>query len=589
MVRKLGREAVQIVEIDVDVCDLVYGQAPCTAVLGTTGQRKCYNTWRTCQAREAYSDAKLTLRFASPTVSLPRGSTIFPTVTSISQRSGTVNIGGADSSLGPTGRRSTVSVTFSDHPYHDRMTDPYAQERVSGAAQLDEPGYQPAARGTFWGKLLARWPYYIGRALRIVDGYIVGGEIVSPRTRHYVISGLSGPNSDGSVAVEAQDVLNLADNDRAYAPKASRGVLAAKLAKGGASCTLSPTGIGTEYPASGYVCIGSEVMGFDRMGDTLVLSGRGLYGSEEADHDAGDTVQLSLRILGRLDAVVKMLLCDYAGVPTPFVPDAEWDAEIGRWMPSVYLDTLIAKPELVSVLLKSLSELGLSIWWRDVAQTIGLKVVRPPDTDVVQGFDDDGSILSLEKQGRPDDRLSRVLIYSVQADVTKSPTEASNYKRLSVSGDLGAEGDREFGDERTRIIYCRWFNSGSDGTLAAIGARMLKRFTVPPVRYIVTVDAASQDVALTDVVSVRTRTVTDETGRDVAGLAEIISISDLLPGHAIELTLQDYSFAGRYGFITENDRPTYSNSTDEQRQRGGYLVDPDTLRFSDGSGPYAII
>lgn len=589
MVRKLGREVVQIVEIDVDVCDLVYGQAPCTAVLGTTGQRKCYNTWRTCQAREAYSDAKLTLRFASPTVSLPRGSTIFPTLTSISQRSGTVNIGGADSSLGPTGRRSTVSMTFSDHPYHDRLTDPYAQERVSGAAQLDEPGYQPAARGTFWGKLLARWPYYIGRALRIVDGYIVGGEIVSPRTRHYVISGLSGPSSDGSVTIEAQDVLNLADNDRAYAPKASRGVLAAKLDKGAATCTLSPAGIGEEYPAAGYVCIGSEVMNFDRMGDTLVLNGRALHGTVEADHDAGDTVQLSLHVTGRIDAVVRTLLCDHAGIPTMFVPDVEWDAEIGRWMPAVYIDRLIPKPELVSSHLKSLSELGLSIWWNDVAQKIGLKTVRPPDADLVRAYDDDSSLLAMDKEDLPDDRLSRVLILSVQDDVTKSATDGSNYKRVSVSGDFRPEDVREYGAERTRVIYSPWFNSGADGVLAGIGARMLKRFAQPPVRYRITVDAAHGDVALTDVASLRSRAIQEETGLSLANLAEIISISDVQPGHSIDLTLQNYSFSGRYGFITKNDRPTYSNSTDEQRQRGGYLVDPETLLFSDGSGPYAII
>ena len=44
------RRPVQIVEIDIEYCPHVYGDAPCMAALGVTGERKCYNTWKTCQA-----------------------------------------------------------------------------------------------------------------------------------------------------------------------------------------------------------------------------------------------------------------------------------------------------------------------------------------------------------------------------------------------------------------------------------------------------------------------------------------------------------------------------------------------------------
>jgi len=585
------REPIQLVEIDVDRCTLVYGSAPCTAELGSTGVRKCYNTWRTCQAEDAYVDGIMTLRFASPTTSLPRGATIFPTVTSISERSATVNIGGSDSTLGPTGRRATVSVRLVDHPYHDRVTDPYARERVSGAAQVDEGGYRPEERGTFWSKFRARSPYFEGRSLRIIDAYVENGSIVNPQVRNYVISQMTGPDSDGSVEIEARDILNLADNDRAYAPAASNGALLSDMGDAATSLTLTPAGIGEEYPANGFVCIGSEVMGFDRMGDVLALNGRALFGSKVADHDAGDTVQLCLRYDSmRLDDVIQDLLCSHAKISEQFVPTERWAAEIGRWMPAVFVDTIIVKPEKVSTLLDELSSLGISIWWDAIEQEIGLKTVRPPDSDVLHAFSDEASNVSMESEDRPDERISRVLIYSVQQDVTQSATESNNYKRLSVSVDAGSEGVREHGSARTRVIYCRWFNSGADGVLAGIAARMLQRFTEAPVRYKVTVDAAvGSEASLTDVVSLQSRTITDVTGKDASRLTQIMSISDVLPGHSIEITLQSYPFNGRYMFITENDRPTYSASSEAQKRFGGYMVDAAAMVFPDGSGPYVII
>lgn len=49
-----GREPFVVVELEQDQCRLIYGQSPCTAALGTTGTRKCYNTRSTCQDRENY-------------------------------------------------------------------------------------------------------------------------------------------------------------------------------------------------------------------------------------------------------------------------------------------------------------------------------------------------------------------------------------------------------------------------------------------------------------------------------------------------------------------------------------------------------
>lgn len=51
----LNRELTQIVEMDIDRCLLTYGSSPCTAVLGTSGVRKCYNTFTTCQDKPNFT------------------------------------------------------------------------------------------------------------------------------------------------------------------------------------------------------------------------------------------------------------------------------------------------------------------------------------------------------------------------------------------------------------------------------------------------------------------------------------------------------------------------------------------------------
>lgn len=49
-----GRRLFHRCIVDVDRCRLRYGVSPCTAVLGTDGERKCFNTFDTCQDRINY-------------------------------------------------------------------------------------------------------------------------------------------------------------------------------------------------------------------------------------------------------------------------------------------------------------------------------------------------------------------------------------------------------------------------------------------------------------------------------------------------------------------------------------------------------
>ncbi len=46
---RVGRQPVQIVELDLDTCVHTYGTAPCTAAIGVTGTDRCYKARKTCQ------------------------------------------------------------------------------------------------------------------------------------------------------------------------------------------------------------------------------------------------------------------------------------------------------------------------------------------------------------------------------------------------------------------------------------------------------------------------------------------------------------------------------------------------------------
>lgn len=73
------------------------------------------------------------------------------------------------------------------------------------------------------------------------------------------------------VQITAKDILDLADNDKAVIPSPSTGKLAAMTAVD-MTATLTPAGIGSEYPASGMVRIGRELMTLTRSGDVLTLT-----------------------------------------------------------------------------------------------------------------------------------------------------------------------------------------------------------------------------------------------------------------------------------------------------------------------------
>lgn len=586
-------EPITYVEIGMDGCANTFGVAPCTAALGGAVQRKCYNTFFTCRSQVDFVHDKAfrTLRFCEPRGNLPRGATMFPAVTSISEHSATVNIAGSDDDMASLGRRATVRIGFQDFPYHDRLTDPYQSERVDGTAQIDEGGYDPASRGTFFGKLKSRWPYYAGRPLRVINARIENGALVDQVTRHYIITGMSGPDSGGQVTFEAADVLDLAKNEKAVAPKASTGSLAANITDVEASLTLTPTGIGdAEYPASGRALIGSEIVSYTRSGDTVTLTGRGVARTTAASHSQGDTFQQVLHVVNsRLDTLIKTLLVDYAGTDPAFIPDAAWDAEIDRWYPDLLLNAHVVKPTGVATLIGELAILGLSIWWDSATQTIGLKANRPPAGDTVFDLTDRAHIKEITQEDHDDKRLTQVHFHSVMSDPTKSTTSPETFDRLMATVDLSAQEEWQYGGQRIRTVFCRWLDHGADDLARVVSKRLLARFLAAPAHFEIILDAKDEAIGLTDVLRVSSRVAQDETGAPKQRLLQVIERSEPRPGHEFRIVAQAYQFTLRYALIGPDDLPDYDTATDSQKNQYGFIGADTPPAFPDGADYYRII
>src|SRR5699024_9026145 len=108
------------VELDVDFCQLRYGEGACPAVLGVDSEHKCYNTEATCPVPEAYDPAPKTYRFTEALENAPLGA--IPSLQSVSLTPGKINVAGG------LGSRSVVDLEFVDHPGSDLTTDPYLDE-----------------------------------------------------------------------------------------------------------------------------------------------------------------------------------------------------------------------------------------------------------------------------------------------------------------------------------------------------------------------------------------------------------------------------------------------------------------------------
>ncbi len=587
--KTLGREPVVVVELDLDYCTRVYGTAPCAATIGVTGAAKCYNTRRSCQDSGNYVAAVKTYRFSS--VLLPMGAPLaIPSV--LSFRNAPTVIDPAKS----FGQRASVSVTFQDGPLADFGIDKYVRERP----------YDSATTGTFWGKFIRRNPYYNGRPLRIRVGYLdeAGGfDWSNFQTYAYIIENIDGPDGNGKVTITGKDILKLADDTRALCPPVSRGKLLAAITAVGTTATIDPADAaadyGTEYPVEHTIRIGDECIRYSRVGAVLTLNDRGTDNTLAEEHAAGDAVQLCVRFTdAAVKDVVYSLLTDYAGIPASYIDFPAWEAEADTWLGSYKLTALLSDPMGVNSLLTELTQQALFyIWWNERTQKIDFKAIRPAiETEITELTDDYNAIAgSLKTTERPDERVTQVWVHFALTSPTADGEKIENYHQLQIAADPAAEDVTQYGDQRIRRIYSRWFAADVSAVNAALlGQRLVYRYRNNPRRLSMKIDAKDVGIWTGDVVRVTSKVIQSDTGAPLPTTFQVISISETKPGHEYLVELLDTFFNGRYCFITPNDMPVYSLATEDQKRLYGFIspglsTAPTAALFADGTEAYKIV
>ncbi len=441
-------------------------------------------------------------RFCENRSPIPLRLDAIPTLASQSASPTEVDINGG------LGVRASCNVSFDDH----------LDYAIFGTIQ---------APVRFWPTWRANHPYYQGARLSLFSGYIIDGafDAVNFQRRDYVIETFA--LTRGKVAITAKDPLKLADNNRAQAPRATRGALTLPLAgiPSANTFTLTPTGIGNaQYEVSGWLRIGAEVMEFTRTGDTFTVL-RGQYNTIPAAHAAGDTAQQCLRFNDTVFNIEHILLTQFAGVDPAYIPLPAWQDEAELYLPGLY-DALITEPVGVRELLKELGEQAPHyLYWDERTNLIQFVAVKPPP-DTATTLTDEANILqdSFAYQDMQDMRVSRVIVHFGQFDPTKKLDEFSNYRQTFVRVDTNSE--TNYGSAKIRTIYSRWIQNANKAAAIRLATRIGRRFHVAPRMFNFSLDAKDADIWTGTACFVDSAWIVNEDGARAPLPAQVISASE---------------------------------------------------------------
>jgi hypothetical protein len=575
----IGRQACVVVELLLDFCQLRFGQGRCQATLAGPGLQ-CFNTASTCQFLDAYTPTGKSYRFTNTRINAP--DIALPILRDI-KFAGTV----IDPGKG-LGIRASVSAQFEDFPSGDTDVDPYFRSRT----------YYPGKQGTYFGKLLARNPYYQNRLMRVYSGYLVDGVFDESNfdVRTYAIQDIQGPDQNYMVTVTAKDILKLADDKRAQAPNPCGGSLLANIGPTDTTFTVQPAGIGDiDYDGQGSIVIAGEVMTYVRSSDIFTVV-RAQNNTVAVKHDAKATVQQCLVYTNAyITNVIYDLLTNikYAYIPTNYIDLDAWNAEANLWLSETYVTTVIPKPTGINSLITELTNLCLCyIWWDERAQLIQFKAIRPARATEITNVNELNNLIkdSVSLSDQPAQRLSEVYVYYGQIDPTLPLTRTDNFDYQYAIIDAAAESAIEYGEARIKTIPARWFTVNNAPQVASLGFRMLQRYRDNPKIVTFTLDAKDASIWTGDFITLQTQVFQDVYGNQPVQQMEVLSVEETEVASQYKYTAVLSVFNKRYGFIGPNTLVPYTSDTTANHNLYAWIANnnsPPTM--SNGDSAYYII
>lgn len=589
-VKKPGRVRYSKLRLSLDFCNNTYGVLPCTASL-PAGQ-ECYNTRKTCQDTPNYAKTVKHYFFSSPVAHREFFSGALPVIVTDPKTVPTEIKPDRGLSV-----RSKVVVEIQDMEYHDRSADPYFDTR-------DKP-----AEGQYFGRLLARNPYFVGRLMLVRTGYLTPGGTFNSVNKLYIISAIDGPiiNKERVLyKITGKDLLDYASSGRALVPPPTDGALNAGITISATSLVLDAGTTVADYPTGGgTIAIGDEWVDYTaRSGTTISGLTRGQYGTDADGHDAGDAVQLAKKFTGSPVKIIDEILDDFtsidgdlyipydAGLTTPTGTNDEWDDEEDNWLTGINLSVVIGEPTQASGLINEICEsFQIDLWWDEEEQKVKLKVNAPPLGNASVSELNDFQHLIADKTKIKDDstrRISRVIFQYAKINAADDD-RASNFARhhFQVSG---AEGVDLYNEIKTRVIKSRWLSAAEDGQAVQTAQRLLDRFGDTPKTVTFSVDAKDSTISVGQVVDITSAHFQDVDGSELTLRFQVIKKHEAIQGHIYQYTALSlgFGFSARNGFVADNALPNYSSASDAQKLANAF-IGPNTGVFSDGAGLYKVI
>ena len=476
-----------------------------------TADDLCFNTFGTCQDTANFNKEVRTLRFIDTLQRPYQFLDSYPAIVSV-RYAPTVLKPGGNLSV-----RGQVTVTLQDFTTTDNELDDYVRER----------SFNPEDQGTFFGKLKARSQYYIGRPMRVLEGYLDDASLSDFRAREYIIDDISGPTANGQVIIKGKDILSLAADVRAKCPTASTGTVAVAVTVGAGTVTVS-TGDGAQYDPTAvdkHIRINDEIMRVDSRATDVLTVTRGQGGTDPAAHAIGDGIQACKTYEDEpVIDVIDDLLQNFANIPASFIPYTDWEAEEAESLSGYNMETIITEPTGVLSLLKEIAEITLiDLWYDDVSQEIKLKL-QTPFTEVTETVNDNEDILkgSLKVRDLNNQRLTRVLIYYGIRNYAEKLKDAENFSLINFEIEADKEGVNKYNDERIKVIYSRWFDSTNTTQVELTSTRLLTRFGITPKQIAFNLDAKDVERLTTgDVFDLTSRIEQDTDGSDATNRYQV--------------------------------------------------------------------
>lgn len=579
---KVGREPTTQIDVTLDFCDLINGTAPCTASPAAGGE--CFNTYATCQDPANFGNDSKTYSFVSEKARPEPGDGVTPLYPVIE----TLKV--APTKITPSkglGQIASATATLKDFTNSDIGLDKYVDTRA----------YIATDQGTYFGKLLARNPYWEGRPMAVKFRY--GQESAS---QAFIIDRFERSAKGGKVSLVGKDPLKLTSGLKSQCPAANDGVTSSAIVGASTTWTVSAAHA-DQYPtAASYYRLENEIIKASRSGTTFTIVTRGTWSTTAADHATGTTIQLCAAWEAvDLDDIIYDLLVNYAGIPSGYIPTADWQAEFDQWLSDFTLDNIVSEPAAVEDLLDQiLIETGTNIWWDGFDEEIKFKAdvpVLPTDPNYPPvALNDRQNIIrdSLEYKIDTKQRVSQFWFYANRRSYIEDEEKGSNYQDLVIRADVTGEGALAYGSKTIRKIFCRWITDSHAGQTAS---RYLARFRHSPAVVTFELDPQDFDLRTGQHFVLQSQAMQLPTGGNATVEFDCVSVDYDFQAQKLKVEGLQFRYqtgddggggASRAAIVAATGANDYTSATTLEKTRA-YVCDTSTLKLSNGDDPYTVI